>query len=94
MSSVTLKCHNFCFSFNTVVSGITKASDFLIFWLPVYVPYARTTRRVQTLYDGQPGSPPGVCHIPMAEPFCNRTREASHLLDHFIFFNISKKCDK
>ncbi|KAM4750894.1 uncharacterized protein FYW61_005695 [Anableps anableps] len=35
----------------------------------------RTTKRPQTLYDGQPTSPPGVCHIPMAEPFCNKTRE-------------------
>ncbi|TDH16273.1 hypothetical protein EPR50_G00018140 [Perca flavescens] len=35
----------------------------------------RTTKRAQTLYDGQPTSPPGVSHIPMAEPFCNRTRE-------------------
>ncbi|XP_053274753.1 S-methyl-5'-thioadenosine phosphorylase [Pleuronectes platessa] len=35
----------------------------------------RTTKRSQTLYDGQATSPPGVCHIPMAEPFCNRTRE-------------------
>uniref|UniRef100_A0A3P9CXE8 S-methyl-5'-thioadenosine phosphorylase n=1 Tax=Maylandia zebra TaxID=106582 RepID=A0A3P9CXE8_9CICH len=35
----------------------------------------RTTKRSQTLYDGQPTSPPGVCHIPMAEPFCNKTRE-------------------
>ncbi|KAF3852567.1 hypothetical protein F7725_005922 [Dissostichus mawsoni] len=35
----------------------------------------RTTKRAQTLYDGQPSSPPGVSHIPMAEPFCNRTRE-------------------
>uniref|UniRef100_A0A3B4TAQ5 S-methyl-5'-thioadenosine phosphorylase n=1 Tax=Seriola dumerili TaxID=41447 RepID=A0A3B4TAQ5_SERDU len=35
----------------------------------------RTTKRAQTLYDGQASSPPGVCHIPMAEPFCNRTRE-------------------
>ncbi|XP_042572220.1 S-methyl-5'-thioadenosine phosphorylase [Cyprinus carpio] len=35
----------------------------------------RTTKRVQTFYDGQPTSHPGVCHIPMAEPFCNRTRE-------------------
>lgn len=36
---------------------------------------SRTTKRVQTFYDGQPTSPPGVCHIPMAEPFCNKTRE-------------------
>lgn len=38
---------------------------------------SRTTKRAQTLHDGQPTSPPGVCHIPMAEPFCNRTREVS-----------------
>ncbi|CAM4493180.1 unnamed protein product [Leuciscus chuanchicus] len=36
---------------------------------------SRTTKRVQTFYDGQPTSPPGVCHIPMAEPFCSKTRE-------------------
>ncbi|XP_030643921.1 S-methyl-5'-thioadenosine phosphorylase isoform X2 [Chanos chanos] len=35
----------------------------------------RTTKRAQTFYDGRPTSPPGVCHIPMAEPFCTRTRE-------------------
>uniref|UniRef100_A0A3Q3IFB7 S-methyl-5'-thioadenosine phosphorylase n=1 Tax=Monopterus albus TaxID=43700 RepID=A0A3Q3IFB7_MONAL len=35
----------------------------------------RTTKRVQTLYDGHRTSLQGVCHIPMAEPFCNRTRE-------------------
>lgn len=29
----------------------------------------RTTRRIQTFYDGQQ-----VCHIPMAEPFCNQLR--------------------
>lgn len=40
---------------------------------------SRTTKRVQTFYDGQPTSPPGVCHIPMAEPFCNKTREVSDI---------------
>ncbi|KAJ8000776.1 hypothetical protein DPEC_G00183840 [Dallia pectoralis] len=35
----------------------------------------RTTKRAQTLYDGGFASPPGVSHIPMAEPFCTRTRE-------------------
>ncbi|XP_042622896.1 S-methyl-5'-thioadenosine phosphorylase-like [Cyprinus carpio] len=35
----------------------------------------RTAKRVQTFYDGQPTSPAGVCHIPMADPFCSRTRE-------------------
>ncbi|KAI4874614.1 hypothetical protein NFI96_020932 [Prochilodus magdalenae] len=35
----------------------------------------RTTKRVQTFYDGSPSSPSGVCHIPMAEPFCSKTRE-------------------
>ncbi|KAG9344143.1 hypothetical protein JZ751_012625 [Albula glossodonta] len=38
-------------------------------------PVTGTTKRAQTLYDGRPTSPPGVCHIPMAEPFCSRTRE-------------------
>lgn len=35
----------------------------------------RTTKRVQTFHDGQPTSPPGVLHIPMAQPFCSKTRE-------------------
>uniref|UniRef100_A0A8C0BGL4 S-methyl-5'-thioadenosine phosphorylase n=1 Tax=Buteo japonicus TaxID=224669 RepID=A0A8C0BGL4_9AVES len=35
----------------------------------------RTTKRHCTLYDGQHSSLPGVCHIPMAEPFCTKTRE-------------------
>eukprot|EP00064_Thunnus_orientalis_P004699 superscaffoldBa00000435_g4711 len=42
-------------------------------WLPRRP--LRTTKRAQTLYDGRHTSPPGVSHIPMAEPFCNRTRE-------------------
>uniref|UniRef100_H3DL06 Purine nucleoside phosphorylase n=1 Tax=Tetraodon nigroviridis TaxID=99883 RepID=H3DL06_TETNG len=50
----------------------------------------RTTRRVQTFYDGQPISPPGVCHIPMAEPFCNRTREV--LLE--VARSLGVKCHK
>ncbi|KAK2852192.1 hypothetical protein Q7C36_007393 [Tachysurus vachellii] len=35
----------------------------------------RTTKRAQTFHDGELRSPPGVSHIPMAEPFCSRTRE-------------------
>ncbi|MBN3315632.1 MTAP phosphorylase, partial [Atractosteus spatula] len=35
----------------------------------------RTTKRPQTFYDGRPTSPPGVCHIPMADPFCTKTRQ-------------------
>ncbi|XP_026880176.2 S-methyl-5'-thioadenosine phosphorylase [Electrophorus electricus] len=35
----------------------------------------RTTKRAQTFYDGSYSDAPGVCHIPMAEPFCTRTRE-------------------
>ncbi|XP_020817244.1 purine nucleoside phosphorylase [Drosophila serrata] len=38
-----------------------------------------TSRRAQTFYDGAPGSPLGVCHVPMTPPFCDRTRK--HLLD-------------
>ncbi|XP_074668740.1 S-methyl-5'-thioadenosine phosphorylase isoform X4 [Strix aluco] len=36
---------------------------------------ARTTKRHCTLYDGQHSTLSGVCHIPMAEPFCTKTRE-------------------
>lgn len=35
----------------------------------------RTTRRSQTFYDGSHSCTRGVCHIPMAEPFCPKTRE-------------------
>lgn len=35
----------------------------------------RTYRREQTFFDGAPGSPPGVCHVPMHTPFCPFTRE-------------------
>ena len=35
----------------------------------------RTTKRVSTFYDGQPGSLQGVCHISMETPFCERTRD-------------------
>ncbi|KAJ8778241.1 hypothetical protein J1605_013808 [Eschrichtius robustus] len=34
-----------------------------------------TTRRLQTFYDGSHSCARGVCHIPMAEPFCPKTRE-------------------
>ncbi|ENN73275.1 hypothetical protein HUJ04_010968 [Dendroctonus ponderosae] len=29
----------------------------------------RTTNRIQTFYDGDPGHPPGVCHMPMEPAF-------------------------
>ncbi|XP_046361650.2 S-methyl-5'-thioadenosine phosphorylase-like isoform X1 [Haliotis rufescens] len=35
----------------------------------------RTQKRAQTFYDGSSSSLPGVCHIPMNEPFCSRTRQ-------------------
>ncbi|KAK7100032.1 S-methyl-5'-thioadenosine phosphorylase-like [Littorina saxatilis] len=35
----------------------------------------RTQGRKQTFYDGSPDAPKGICHIPMNEPFCRRTRE-------------------
>uniref|UniRef100_UPI00358F2CFE S-methyl-5'-thioadenosine phosphorylase isoform X2 n=1 Tax=Myxine glutinosa TaxID=7769 RepID=UPI00358F2CFE len=35
----------------------------------------RTTKRKQSFYDGEGGSPQGVCHIPMADPFCNQMRQ-------------------
>ncbi|NWT43042.1 MTAP phosphorylase, partial [Chroicocephalus maculipennis] len=37
--------------------------------------FSRTTKRHCTLYDGQHSTLSGVCHIPMAEPFCTKTRE-------------------
>ncbi|XP_049751383.1 S-methyl-5'-thioadenosine phosphorylase isoform X2 [Elephas maximus indicus] len=36
---------------------------------------SRTTTRPQTFYDGSRSCARGVCHIPMAEPFCPKTRE-------------------
>ncbi|ESO92457.1 hypothetical protein LOTGIDRAFT_216998 [Lottia gigantea] len=35
----------------------------------------RTHKRTQTFYDGSPNAPPGICHIPMNEPFCAQTRK-------------------
>ncbi|XP_010724537.2 S-methyl-5'-thioadenosine phosphorylase [Meleagris gallopavo] len=37
--------------------------------------FSRTNKRHCTLYDGQSCSLSGVCHIPMSEPFCTKTRE-------------------
>lgn len=34
----------------------------------------RTQGRAQTFYDGARGHPVGVCHMPMADPFCSETR--------------------
>merc|ERR1711976_1089293 len=34
----------------------------------------RTYRREQTFYDGAPGSPVGVCHVQLAQPFCQHLR--------------------
>ncbi|XP_051817691.1 S-methyl-5'-thioadenosine phosphorylase isoform X2 [Antechinus flavipes] len=36
----------------------------------------RTTKRRQTFHDGSHACSGGVCHIPMAEPFCSKTRES------------------
>ncbi|CAH3177243.1 unnamed protein product [Porites evermanni] len=35
----------------------------------------RTTKRVSTFYDGKQGSPKGICHMPMHEPYCPHTRK-------------------
>jgi len=35
----------------------------------------RTTKRASTFYDGAPGSPKGVCYIPMHTPFCPHTNK-------------------
>ena len=34
----------------------------------------RTTKRAQTFYDGTCDLFPGICHLPVAEPFCQLTR--------------------
>jgi len=34
----------------------------------------RTTKRAQTFHDGTCDSFPGICHLPVAEPFCDTTR--------------------
>ncbi|XP_063933271.1 S-methyl-5'-thioadenosine phosphorylase-like [Zophobas morio] len=36
----------------------------------------RTTKRVQTFYDGVVGHPPGICHLPLANPFNEKLRDA------------------
>lgn len=35
----------------------------------------RTTQRRLSCYDGTPGGPKGVCHVPMAQPFCKIMRQ-------------------
>lgn len=35
----------------------------------------RTTSRTITFYDGEEGSPVGVCHLPVAPVFCEKLRE-------------------
>ncbi|KAG5874051.1 hypothetical protein JTB14_034627 [Gonioctena quinquepunctata] len=35
----------------------------------------RTSGRKQTFYDGEPGHPVGVCHLPMEPAYCERTRK-------------------
>eukprot|EP00794_Sanderia_malayensis_P008189 gene8189-9067_t len=37
--------------------------------------FDRTYRRETSFYDGKDGSPIGICHIPMHEPFCSETRK-------------------
>lgn len=40
-----------------------------------FLSLCRTQKRQQTFFDGEATSPPGICHLPMAEPFCPRTRK-------------------
>ncbi|KAL7058031.1 hypothetical protein AAHC03_017023 [Spirometra sp. Aus1] len=37
--------------------------------------FDRTQGRASTFYDGKPGSPVGVVHLPCATPFCPETRQ-------------------
>ena len=34
-----------------------------------------TTKRNQTFYDGSNPDFPGICHLPLDQPFCSRTRD-------------------
>lgn len=35
---------------------------------------SRTTKRIQTFYDGTCSNMPGICHMPADDPFCAVTR--------------------
>ncbi|XP_030759486.1 S-methyl-5'-thioadenosine phosphorylase-like [Sitophilus oryzae] len=35
----------------------------------------RTTKRIQTFYDGEPNNPKGICHLPMEPALCEHTRK-------------------
>lgn len=60
----------------------------------------RTTKRIQTFYDGKELSPFGVCHLPMEPAFCEKTRDViiqtacdlgnERFVDYF-GFNLSEK---
>ena len=46
-----------------------------------FITVSRTQGRKQTFYDGTTdGAPRGICHIPLAEPFCPVTSEVLKVL--------------
>ena len=45
----------------------------------------RTSKRLSTFYDGQKGSPVGICHMPMHEPYCPHTRKVCALISTYKF---------
>jgi 5'-methylthioadenosine phosphorylase len=47
----------------------------------------RTTKREQTFYDGKPGHPPGVCHIPMCPTYNDVLREIISLTTKYLKLN-------
>jgi len=47
----------------------------------------RTTKRVSTFYDGKEGSPAGICHMPMHDPYCPHTRKVSEFFKLISFIN-------
>lgn len=42
--------------------------------------FDRTHKRQQTFYDGEPGHPEGVVHLPGTNVYCQRTREVVQVL--------------
>jgi hypothetical protein len=42
----------------------------------IQAPHFTLIYKVQTFYDGVVGHPPGICHLPLANPFNEKLRDA------------------
>jgi hypothetical protein len=62
----------------TAVFKLTSVSAFVVLLMKFYLIFCvcRTRHRRTTYYDGSKGNPfQGVCHIPIADPFCPEIRK-------------------